>query len=62
MGLRRPKPVSDTCEDNMTLSVPPGAVVLDQSSKRNEYGEFAYLKYLLPERAVPLQRKLPPKA
>ena len=49
-GLAKPEVESTTIPDNLTLSVPPGAVVLDSDSIRNEFGEFVYLKYLLPER------------
>lgn len=57
MGLRRPVAVSENCSDDEELTVPEGAVVLERSSKQNEYGEYVYLKYLLPQRAVPLEQK-----
>lgn len=49
-GLRKPEVECSMIPDSLTLSVPPGAVVLDSDSTRNEFGEFAYLKYLLPDR------------
>lgn len=49
-GLARPKTEGDRVEDDMTLTVPPGAVVLDRSEKNNEFGTFIYLKYLLPSK------------
>lgn len=57
MGLRRPVAVSENCSDDEELTVPKGATVLEKSSKQNEYGEYMYLKYMLPQRAEPLDRK-----
>lgn len=54
MNLAKPETESSLLPDGLTLSVPPGAVVLDSDSIRNEFGEFIYLKYLLPE--VPERR------
>jgi len=53
-SLNLAKPVVESCmiPDDLTLSVPPGAFVLDRDSQHNEYGEFVYLKYLLPESAL----------
>lgn len=48
-GLRKPEIECSTIPDSLTLSVPPGAVVLDSDSIRNEFGDFVFLKYLLPE-------------
>lgn len=50
-NLRKPEVESSLIPDSLTLSVPPGAVVLDRDSTCNEYGEFVYLKYLLPASA-----------
>lgn len=49
LNLRKPETESTLIPDSLTLTVPPGAVVLDSDSVRNEFGEFVYLKYLLPE-------------
>ena len=54
MGLKRPTVHTSTCPDNFTLTIPKGAVVLDQSERQNAYGEYCYVKYLLPERAAPV--------
>ena len=48
-GLRKPEIECSSIPDSLTLSVPPGAVVLDSDSIRNEFGDFVFLKYLLPE-------------
>lgn len=48
LNLDKPQVESCMIPDDLTLSVPPGAVVLDRDSAQNEYGEFIYLKYLLP--------------
>lgn len=52
LNLAKPEVDSCTIPDDLTLSVPPGAVVLDSDSMRNEFGEFAYLKYMLPAAAA----------
>lgn len=49
MGLVRPKPVVGSMADNETLTAPPGAYILSAPSpSRNEFGEYVYIKYLLP--------------
>ena len=44
------KPVEETfvVDDTMTITAPPGAKIIDQDHKDNEYGRFDYLLYLLP--------------
>ncbi len=62
--LAKPEVECSRIPDSLTLSVPPGAVVLDRDSVCNEYGEFLYLKYLLPAAAEPVNdgdRKRPKK-
>ncbi len=49
LGLKKPEPDTGFVPDNMTLTAPPGAIILDRDEKRNGFGEFVYLKYLLPE-------------
>jgi len=46
------KPVRESylVDDNLTVEAPPGAFVLDVDERRNEYGSFKYIKYLLPDR------------
>lgn len=56
LNLDKPQVESCTIPDDLTLSVPPGAIVLDRDSQRNEYGEFVYLKYLLPAPVPDKQR------
>lgn len=48
-NLQRPIQKCDWIDDRVTLEPPPGATVLESCSERNEFGEFVYLKYLLPE-------------
>ena len=59
LNLERPQTVSDTMPDNVTLAPPPGAIVLaSEGPTRNEFGSFAFIKYLLPSRpARPAQGK-----
>ena len=49
LGLARPQGENVPVDDDLTLSAPPGAVVLDSDSMRNEWGEYAFIKYILPE-------------
>lgn len=48
-NLQRPIQKTDWIDDRVTLEPPPGATVLEFSSERNEFGEYVYLKYMLPE-------------
>ena len=52
LGLSRPEPETETVQDYMTLTAPPEAVVLQNEGPiRNGYGEYAWIKYLLPRGA-----------
>ncbi|MPM33330.1 hypothetical protein SDC9_79903 [bioreactor metagenome] len=48
LGLKKPEPDAGFVPDNMTLTAPPGAIILDRDEKHNGFGEFVYIKYLLP--------------
>ncbi|MBC5736091.1 rolling circle replication-associated protein [Lawsonibacter faecis] len=49
LGLIRPKPEVSNMADNETITAPPGAYILcAPAPSRNEFGEFVYIKYLLP--------------
>jgi hypothetical protein len=49
LGLRQPEPETEQVPDYVTLSAPPGALILaNEGPIRNGYGEFAWIKYLLP--------------
>ena len=65
-NLRRPQTESETVGDNVTITAPPGARILDQDHKQNEYGSFDYIVYLLPEipkdAATPPRKRKPKKA
>ena len=62
LGLSKPEvAVSAWVEDNMTLTAPPGAVILDSDSKQNEFGSFAYIKYMLPNQSSSERRSRPPR-
>lgn len=51
LGLVRPKPETAELSDNETIAAPPGAYILSAPApSRNEFGEYTYIKYLLPER------------
>lgn len=58
-NLTKPKRESDLVDDNVTITAPPGAFILDTDEKTNEYGHYKYICYLLPER--PREEPRPPK-
>lgn len=61
-NLKKPEVESGWVPDDVTLSSPPGAIILDSEPPvRNEFGEFSYIKYLLPEPKT-RKRKGRPKA
>lgn len=49
-GLKKPEVRSELVEENVTVTAPPGAFVLDRDHRQNEYGTFDYIVYLLPIR------------
>ncbi len=51
-GLRKPEIKTEFVSDNFTLVTPPGCITLANPSDRNEYGEFAYLEYLVPAKQL----------
>lgn len=59
LGLKQPEPETEQVPDYVTLTPPPEAIVLaNEGPIRNGYGEYAWIKYLLPKR--PADRR--PKA
>lgn len=61
VGMTKPDVEVGRVEDNMTLTAPPGAVILDRREDRNGFGEYVYLKYLLPERKEMQKKARPPR-
>lgn len=61
VGLTKPTVQSEPVPDNVTVAAPPGAIILDRQEERNEYGEYLYLKYLLPDRKEKKKGKRPPR-
>ena len=50
LGLRRPEPETITVPDYLTLSAPPDAVAIEyQPPTKNGFGEYSWIKYLLPK-------------
>ena len=50
LGLARPEPETESVPDYVTLTAPPEALILQcEGPIRNGYGEYAWLKYLLPK-------------
>ena len=60
-NLARPEVESELVGDNVTITAPPGARIIDTDQKRNEYGSYDYMVYLLPEEAVTPTRTQPGK-
>ena len=56
-GLKRPTPDKGWVPENFTLTPPPGALILLSETRQNPYGEFTYLKYLLPEPPTDLPKE-----
>lgn len=48
-GLARPEVESGWAKDHETLTPPPGVIVLANESQQNEFGSYAYIKYLVPD-------------
>lgn len=48
-GLKRPEVETIDVPDEVTLEAPPGAVTIERDGTRNEWGEFAFIKYWLPK-------------
>lgn len=59
LGLVKPKVEHQIIPDNVTVTPPPGAKILEHSkyARENQYGTFEYIKYILPDTgAVPAKR------
>ena len=58
LGLRRPEPETETVPDYVTLAAPPGAVILAREGPVvNGYGEFMWIKYILPRNTSQKRRR-----
>ena len=60
IGLLKPKTETETVKDNVTITLPPGAFVLSRKADNNGWGEYLYLKYLLPEKKGDKKGRRPP--
>lgn len=49
-NIRQPTIEKGDMKDHMALTAPPGAVILQNDTIRNEHGEYQYIEYLLPEK------------
>ena len=56
-NLAKPIRSSELVDENITITAPPGAEVLDREEKQNGYGCYTYISYLLP----PPRKKAEPK-
>lgn len=57
LGLRRPEVETADVPDAVTLTAPPGAIILERTVHPTEFGEFAYLKYYLPRPRRPVPER-----
>lgn len=49
LGLKQPEPQTETVPDYVTLTAPPEAVILQSDGPhRNGFGEYMWIKYMLP--------------
>lgn len=48
-GLKRPEVETMDVPDDITLQAPAGATTIENDSLKNEYGDFAFIKYWLPK-------------
>lgn len=60
IGLTKPEVESDYVKDNVTITLPPGAIVLARNSDNKGWGEYAYIKYLMPSRKEQKKGTRPP--
>ncbi|MBR2697473.1 MAG: hypothetical protein IKE76_02695 [Clostridia bacterium] len=60
-NLRRPERRSELVDDALTLAAPAGAQILDRHEEKNAWGEYVYIKYLLPWRPKKPKRKRMPR-
>lgn len=49
LNLEKPVETSELVPDFVTIQAPPGAFILERASDSNYYGQYQFLKYLLPE-------------
>lgn len=61
VGLTKPRVESMRVSDSVTITAPPGAITLDRREEKSEFGEYLYLKYLLPERKEGKRGVRPPR-
>lgn len=47
-NLRKPTVTADYVPNNTTLELPPGGKLISERSERGPFGEYRYMKYLLP--------------
>ena len=49
LGLEDPKPNTESVPDYLTLAAPPEAIIVaNEGPVKNGYGEYAWIKYLMP--------------
>ena len=48
-NLAKPVRESQLVDDNVTITAPPGAEILDRDERQTGYGCYTYISYLLPE-------------
>lgn len=61
VGLEKPKAETEHVKDHMTIAPPPGAIILSRKEDHNEYGDYLYIKYLLPDKKEEKKGTRPPR-
>ena len=61
LGLTKPRTESESVPDTVTIAAPPGAIILDRREEHNEWGDYLYLKYLMPDRKEEKKGARPPR-
>ena len=61
LGLNKPRTESESVPDTVTIAAPPGAIILDRREEHNEWGDYLYLKYLMPDKKEERKGARPPR-
>ena len=61
LGLNKPRTESESVPDTVTIAAPPGAMILDRREEHNEWGDYLYLKYLMPDKKEERKGARPPR-
>ena len=60
-NLKKPVRHTELVDENLTITIPPNAFIIESEEKVNEFGAFKYIRYLLPEPPGPTKAPRPQK-